>query len=204
MSGAAEMSGDEDVSCAVPQGEITRHLLAWNEGDPQALRCVFAALYETLHGLARRALSGERADHTLGTSGLVSEAFFRLMEQQRVRWRSREHFIATAAQMMRRILIDYARARSATKRGQAVPVLPIDAAALVASDLLDELTEIHEALDALAAVDHSQSKIVEMRFFGGMTHEEIAAYLGLSLPTIERRWRLARAWLYRRLGGLSA
>jgi RNA polymerase sigma factor (TIGR02999 family) len=198
------MSGDEDVSPAPPRGEITRHLLAWSEGDPQAPRNVFAALYETLHGLAQRALSGERADHTLGTVGLVSEAFFRLMEQQRIQWRSREHFLATAAQMMRRILIDYARARSTTKRGHAMPVLPIDAAALVASESLDEISAIHGALDALAEVDRSQSEIVELRFFGGMTHDEIASYLGLSLPTVERRWRLARAWLYLRLGGAAA
>jgi RNA polymerase sigma factor (TIGR02999 family) len=200
----AQMAGDEDVSHAVPRGEITQHLLAWNEGDPRALCSVFAALYETLHALAGRALAGERADHTLGTAGLVSEAFFRLMEQQRIQWRSREHFIAIAAQMMRRILIDYARARSTTKRGHAMPVLPIDAAALVASDSLEELVAIHDALDALAAVDRTQSEIVELRFFGGMTHDEIAAHLGLSLPTVERRWRLARAWLYRRLGGVAA
>jgi len=198
------MVGDEDVSQAVPPGEITRHLLAWNEGDSQALRCVFAALYETLHALAGRALSGERADHTLGTAGLVSEAFFRLMEQQRIQWRSREHFIAIAAQIMRRVLIDYARARSATKRGSAMPLLPIDAAALVASDSLEELLAIHDALDALAAVDRTQSEIVELRFFGGMTHDEIASHLGLSVPTVERRWRLARAWLYVRLGGVAA
>ena len=195
------MSGDEEVSPAPPRGEITRHLLAWNEGDPQAPRNVFAALYETLHGLAKRALSGERADHTLGTAGLVSEAFFRLMEQQRIQWRSREHFIATAAQMMRRILIDHARGRSTAKRGRGVTVLPLVEAALEPEGSLDGLIAIHDALEALAAVDRTQSEIVELRFFGGLTNEEIAGHLGISLATVERRWRMARAWLYRELRG---
>ncbi len=194
------MHGEQPVTRDL-RGEITRHLLAWSAGDVQAAAPAFSALYQTLRQLAGRALSGEHRDHTFGTAGLVSEAFFRLMEQQRIEWRSREHFIATAAQMMRRILIDYARGRGTAKRGSGVTALPIADADLVANDSLDGMVAIHDALEALAVVDRSQSQIVELRFFGGMTNEEIGRYLGLSLATVERRWRLARAWLYRDLKG---
>jgi RNA polymerase sigma factor (TIGR02999 family) len=183
----------------IPRGEITRQLLAWSTGDESSMRMAFSALHDELRRLAERALSGERANHTLEPSGLVSEAFFRMLDQQRIEWQSREHFTATAAQMMRRILVDYSRAHSAAKRGHGAPALPLDAAALMPSDSMDELVAIHDALEALAVVDRSQSEIVALRFFGGMTHEEIASYLGVSLPTVERRWRLARAWLYRKL-----
>jgi RNA polymerase sigma factor (TIGR02999 family) len=182
--------------------DITRQLLAWGAGDGQAATTAFSALYATLRRLAHRALSGERSDHTLGTAGLVSEAFFRMMEQRHIEWRSREHFIATAAQMMRRILIDHARGRGTAKRGRGMPALPLVEAMLAQTDSLDGLVAIHDALDALAAFDRTQSEIVELRFFGGMTHEEIARYQGVSLATVERRWRLARAWLYRHLKGM--
>lgn len=195
------MPGQEAVARDTTRGDITNYLLAWSAGNDQAAATAFAALYTTLRRLARRALSAERTDHTLGTEGLISEAFFRLLEQQRIEWRSREHFIATAAQMMRRILIDYARSRGTAKRGRGLPALPLVEAALVPSGSLDGLVAIHDALEALAAVDRSQSEIVELRFFGGMTHDEIASYLGISLATVERRWRLARAWLYRHLKG---
>ncbi len=198
------MAGEEAALRDAPRGEITRHLLAWSAGDDQAAATAFSALYATLRRLAGRALSGERTDHTLGTAGLISEAFFRMLEQQRIAWRSREHFIATAAQMMRRILIDHARGRGTAKRGHGVAVLPLVEAAMVPSESLDELVAIHDGLEALAALDPTQSQIVELRFFGGMTHEEIAGYLGISLATVERRWRLARAWLYRHLQGSVA
>jgi RNA polymerase sigma-70 factor, ECF subfamily len=195
------MAAAEAVSREPSPGEITRHLLAWRAGDDRAVVTAFSALYATLRRLAERALSGERADHTLGTAGLVSEAFFRMLAQQRIEWRSREHFIATAAQMMRRILVDHARARGTAKRGSGVSALPLSDAEIVPGESLGEVVVIHDALEALAAVDRCQSEIVELRFFGGMTHEEIASYLGISLATVERRWRLARAWLYRRLKG---
>jgi len=194
------MPGEGAVSSDLPRGAITMHLLAWSRGDEHAMAAVFSSLYGTLRMLAERALLGERADHTLGTAGLVSEAFFRLLEQQRITWQSREHFIAIAAQMMRRVLYDHARGRRTAKRGGGVATLPLIEAALPRRSL-DELLAIHGALEALAAVDCSQSAIIELRFFGGMTHEEIARYLGVSIPTVERRWRLARAWLYRYLEG---
>jgi RNA polymerase sigma-70 factor, ECF subfamily len=197
LTRGARMAGEEAVSREVPRGDITTHLLAWSAGNDNAIASVFSALYETLRRLAARALSTERADHTLETTGLVSEAFLRIREQQHVEWRSREHFIATAAQMMRRILIDHARGRGTAKRGQGVAALPLIEAAQMPSESLDELVLIHEALEALEAADPAQSEIVELRFFGGMTHDEIARYLGVSLATVERRWRLGRAWLYR-------
>jgi RNA polymerase sigma-70 factor, ECF subfamily len=193
------MAGVEAVARGVARDEITKHLVAWSAGDARAATPAFAALYATLRRLARRALSSERSEHTLGTTGLIGEAFFRLLEQQRIEWRSREHFIATAAQMMRRILIDHARGRCTVKRGGGAAAVPLDDAAPLPVDALDGLVAIHDALEALAEVDRMQSQIVELRFFGGMTHEEIAVYLGVSPATIERRWRLARAWLYRRL-----
>jgi RNA polymerase sigma factor (TIGR02999 family) len=197
------MIGEQAVLRNPPE-EITRQLVAWSAGDGRAAAPAFSALYATLRRLARRALSAERVDHTLGTAGLISEAFFRLLEQQRIEWKSREHFIATAAQLMRRILIDHARGRITARRGSGVPALPLVEAALAASGSLDGLVAIHDALEALAAVDRMQSEIVELRFFGGMTHEEIASYLGISLATVERRWRLARAWLFRHLRSVAA
>ena len=195
------MDGDETVSRGVQQDGITKNLLAWQTGGSHAVATAFSTLHATLRRLARRALATERTDHTLGTAGLISEAFLRMLEQQHIEWRNSEHFIATAAQMMRRILIDHARGRSAAKRGHGISLRPLDEAELVPDDSLDGLLAIHEALEALELVDRTKSKIVELRFFGGMTHEEIADHLGVSLPTVERRWRLARAWLYRHLKG---
>lgn len=196
------MAAADAVSRESSPGEITRQLLAWRAGDDRAVVTAFSALYTTLRRLAERALSGERPDHTLGTAGLVSEAFFRMLAQQRIEWRSREHFLATAAQMMRRILVDHARARGTAKRGAGISPLSLsDAEDMMRGESLAEVVVIHDALEALAAVDRCQSEIVELRFFGGMTHDEIASYLGISLATVERRWRMARAWLYRRLKG---
>jgi RNA polymerase sigma factor (TIGR02999 family) len=199
-----EMAGSDAVSGEAPGGEVTRHLRAWSAGDQRGAATAFSALHTTLRRLAGRALSRERADHTLGTGGLISEVFFRLSEQQRIEWRSREHFLGTAAQMMRRVLVDHARGRAAAKRNHGAPLLTLAEGVHVASDSLCEIVELHDALEALAAIDRSQSEIVELRFFGGMTHEEIASCLGISLATVERRWRLARARLYRYLQGTAA
>jgi RNA polymerase sigma factor (TIGR02999 family) len=187
------------VSCDLARGDVTRYLLAWSAGDDQAAAPAFSALYETLDRLAERALSRERPDHTLEPSGLVGETFFRMLEQRHTQWRSREHFIAAAAQMMRRILIDHARSRNTAKRGDGAVLLSLADAALLSDESLDGLIMIHDALETLAEAHPSQSEIVELRFFGGMSHDEIARHLGLSVATVERRWRVARAWLYRQL-----
>lgn len=191
---------DEVAARDVARGEITEHLRAWSSGDDRAAAAVFTALYDRLRELAGRALFAERTHHTLGNAGLVSEVFFRMMEQ-RIEWRSREQFIAIAGQMMRRILIDHARAHAAAKRGSGVATVPLTEAEQVPGEALDALVAIHDALEALAGVDREQSQIIELRFFCGLTHDEIASHLGLSLATVERRWRLARAWLYRYLEG---
>jgi RNA polymerase sigma-70 factor (ECF subfamily) len=182
-----------------PYGDVTERLVAWSAGDQGAATAAFSALYSTLCNLARRALSGERTGHTLGTAGLISEAYLRLRTQDRVEWRNRSQFVAVAARTMRRILIDHARSRGRVKRGRSHCVVPLVEAALVQTDSLDGLVAIHDALEALAAIHRVHSQIIDLRFFGGMTHEEIAAYLGVSTATVERRWRLARAWLYQHL-----
>lgn len=181
------------------RSDITAHLIAWSAGNDQALHAVFSTLHDRLSQLAARALSGERANHTLGTAGLISETYMRMLQQQHLPWRSREQFIAIAAQMMRRVLIDYARGRRTAKRGHGVVVVPLAEATPVRDELLDGVTALHDALEALATVNPLQAEIIELRFFGGMTHEEIGRYLGLSVATVERRWRLGRAWLYRYL-----
>jgi RNA polymerase sigma factor (TIGR02999 family) len=160
---------------------------------------VFSELFVTLRQLAERAMSRERENHTLGTGGLISEAWFRLVEQRRIEWRSREHFLAIAAQMMRRILVDYARAHRADKRGAGAELLPLDEELMPGTTQLGQIVAIHDALQVLETIDAVKSAIVELRFFGGLGHDEIARHLGLSVPTVERRWRLARAWLYRHL-----
>jgi len=170
--------------------------------DPQAMASVFAELYATLRRLAGRALLDERTWHTLGTAGLIGEAYVRLVDQRRTEWRSREHFVAVAAQMMRRILVDYARRRVAGKRGAGMLPLPLDDQ--TPASPLGDLLGIHEALQVLESIDRQQSQIVELRFFGGLRHDEIARYLGISVPTVERRWRLARAWLYRHLTAVDS
>lgn len=181
------------------RSDITAHLIAWSAGNDQALHAVFSTLHERLSQLASRALSGERANHTLGTAGLISETYMRMLEQQHLQWRSREQFIGIAAHMMRRVLIDYARGRRTAKRGHGLLVVPFAEATPVHSELLEGVAAIHDALEALEVVNPLQAQIIELRFFGGMTHEEIGSYLGLSVATIERRWRLGRAWLYRYL-----
>ena len=211
-SGSADPAAPADPAAAAgppgadaaDRGDITRHLLAWSAGDDRAAASAFSALYATLRRVAGRALAGERPDHTLGTAGLIGEAFCRLLEQQHVRWQSREHFLAIAGQMMRRVLIDHARARAAAKRGSGVAPIELIDDDLVPAAALDSVVALHDALDALAAVDAAASEVVALRVFAGMTHDELASHLGVSTATIERRWRLGRAWLYRHLQGAPA
>jgi RNA polymerase sigma factor (TIGR02999 family) len=181
------------------RGDITRQLGAATDGDPEAMRMVLTQLHNRLRAIAHRQLAGEGGGHTLETDGLVNEAFLRLVGVERVQWRDREHLLATAATMMRRVLIDYADRRRAQKRGGGDTPLTLDETLVVIEDYADELHELDEALTRLEAINPRYSRIVECRFFGGLSIEETAEMLALSPATVKRGWVTARAWLNREL-----
>ena len=184
---------------AAPQ-DVTALLREWRGGDGAALDALMPLVYRELHLIAARYMSGERPGHTLQSTALVNEAFLRLVKQ-RVDWQSRAHFFAVAATAMRRILVDHARRVRAGKRGSATPPVPLDeAVALTAPppgvDAVDAVA-LDYALQALEAIDAQQGRIIELRFFGGLTVEETADVLGVSPTTVKREWAIARAWLLR-------
>lgn len=179
--------------------EITQLLLDLSSGNHAAVDALMPLVYEELQVLARRQLRGERSAHTLNTTALVHEAYLKLIDQQRVSWQNRAHFFAIAAQAMRRILINYAKSRSAEKRGGGQPLATFDERSVMHEARAEELIALDEALAELTKLNERQSKVVEYQFFGGLTHEEIAAVLAVSVPTVRRDWRLARAWLSREL-----
>ena len=176
-----------------PSQDVTQLLLAWGQGDDAAGDELLARVYDQLRRIARHHLRGERADHTLQTTALINEAYMKLVEQP-VSWQSRAHFFGIAARLMRQILVDHARARQRLKRGgdwQRISITAGDTAREQAADLL----ALDKALEILAAADPQKSRIVELRFFGGLTIDETAQVMGVSTPTVERGWRAARAWL---------
>ncbi|MGH7597758.1 MAG: sigma-70 family RNA polymerase sigma factor [bacterium] len=179
--------------------EITQLLLDLSGGNRAAVDALMPLVYEELQVLARRHLRGERSAHTLNTTALVHEAYLKLIDQQHASWQNRAHFFAIAAQAMRRILINYAKSRSAKKRGGGQPLATFDEEFVVQEARAEELVALDEALSELATLNARQSQVVECQFFGGLTHEEIAEALGVSVPTVRRDWRLARAWLSREL-----
>jgi RNA polymerase sigma factor (TIGR02999 family) len=179
--------------------EITQLLLAWNEGDARALDQLMPLVHDELHLLAHRYMTGERAGHPLQTTALVNEAYLRLIDSSRVRWQNRAHFFAVSAQLMRRILVDVARARRQLKRGGDAAQVSLDEAVTVSSEPPADLIALDDALTALAAFDARKSKVVELRFFGGLTVEETAEVLQISVMTVNRDWGLAKAWLLREL-----
>lgn len=179
---------------------LTRILKDWSEGDQSALDRLTPVVYAELHRLARRNMAGERAGHLLQPSALVNEAFVRLLAGQRVEWASRAHFFAHSARLMRQILIEFARAQETVKRGQRSPHLDLSGIhdlSVVRQEPVD-LLDLDAALEELAALHSRQAQVVELRYFGGLENAEVAAVLGLSEPTIERDWRVARAWLFDR------
>ena len=179
--------------------QITHLLLAWSEGEEAAREKLVPLVYEELHRLAQRYMRRERPGHTLQTSALVNEAYLRLVGAKEVRWQNRAHFFAVSARLMRRILVDFARAKHDLKRGGgAVQVSLVEALAVSAEPSAD-LLALDEALGRLAALHPRQAEIVEMRYFGGLNEEEIAEVLKVSLRTVQQDWRLARLWLYREL-----
>jgi RNA polymerase sigma factor (TIGR02999 family) len=179
--------------------EITRLLVAWGNGDESALAGLTPLVYEELHRLAHHYMSGERAGHTLQTTALVNEAYVRLIDWKNVRWQNRAHFFGVSAQLMRRILVDFARARGYDKRGGGARVVALDEAAFVADDKATDMVALDEALNSLSELDVRQSKVVELRFFGGLSIEETAEVLKVSPATVRRDWSLARAWLRREM-----
>lgn len=188
----------------MPQGDahnVTRLLVAWQEGNRQALDDLIPLVYQELRRVAARARRRERSDHTLHTTALVHEAYLRLVDQREVRWQNRAHFFAIAAQAMRRILVDRARRHRAAKRGAGADVVTLtEVADWPAVARLDVLA-LDEALARLAAFDPRQSRIVELLCFGGLTVDEAAEVLQVSARTVHREWAVAKAWLYRTMQG---
>jgi RNA polymerase sigma factor (TIGR02999 family) len=180
---------------------VTKLLLEWGHGSSVARDELMPLVYEELRRLAGARLRDERADHTLQATAIVHEAYLRLVDQRRVRWRNRAHFFAIAARMIRRILVDHARRRQAGKRGGGRVRVTMDEewAGIAERDL--DLVALDEALRELAELDPELARLVEMRFFGGLTIEETAAALEISPATVKREWAAARAWLRRRIGG---
>jgi RNA polymerase sigma factor (TIGR02999 family) len=175
-------------------------LQQWSEGRAEALDLLLPAIYGELKQLAANYLRRERRDHTLQATALVHEAFLKLVDQRDVRWQNRAHFFGIAAQMMRRILVDHARAHAASKRGSGARPLSLDEALVVAPASNVDLLALDEALTRLGALDPQQSRVVELRFFGGLTMDETAKVLDISPATVGRDWILAKAWLYAELG----
>lgn len=179
--------------------EVTSLLKAWSSGDEQALQRLTPLVYRQLHQVARRYMAGERSGHTLQTTALVNEVYLRLVDCGRVNWQDRAHFFAMSAQLMRRILIDFARSRDYLKRGGAIPHISLEEAPSVCEEPDVNLVALDDALKALAAVDERKSKVVELKFFGGLNAEETAEVLGVSSDTVMRDWKFAKIWLLREL-----
>ena len=179
--------------------EVTRLLKAWSVGDEEALEKLTPLVYQQLHEIAQRYMAGERSGHPLQTTALVNEAYLRLVDCGKMNWQDRAHFFAVSAQLMRRILIDFARSRGYLKRGGAIPHISLDEAPSVCNEPDVNLVALDDALKALSAVDERKSKVVELKFFGGLSVEETAEVLRVSSDTVIRDWRLAKIWLLREL-----
>lgn len=180
--------------------EVTQLLADWQSGDQQALEVLMPLVYKELHRLADHYLRRERVGHTLQATALINEAYLRIIKQDEVNWQNRAHFFGVAAQMMRRILVDHARSHLYAKRGGGAQKLTINEAIDVPQQERDlDLVALDDALQRLEQIDPQQSKIIELRFFGGLTIEETAEVLGISPATIKREWNWAKAWLYREL-----
>ncbi|HSE97843.1 MAG TPA: sigma-70 family RNA polymerase sigma factor [Blastocatellia bacterium] len=176
--------------------EVTRLLIEWSKGDQAALEELIPLVYDELRRLAGRYMRRESRDHTLQTSALVNEAYLRLIDQRSVQWQNRAHFFGVAAQLMRRILVDHARSRSRAKRGGGAQVVSLVEQAAMSQEVA-EVIALDMALNNLAELDPRKGQIVEMKFFGGLTNEEVAEVLKVTTRTVEREWRKAKAWLHR-------
>jgi RNA polymerase sigma factor (TIGR02999 family) len=179
--------------------DITSLLLAWNAGDSEALARLIPLVQDELHRLAHSYIARERPGHTLQTTALLNEAYMRLVDSSRVRWQNRAHFFAVSAQLMRRILVDFARARQKRKRGGDLVHVSLDEAPEISRERSPDLIALDDALQALASLDERKSKVVELRFFGGLSVEETAEVLNVSPITVMRDWGFAKVWLLREL-----
>jgi RNA polymerase sigma factor (TIGR02999 family) len=191
---------------SLPPSRVSELLQNWGRGDQGAREALIPLVYDELRRLARRHLRRERPDHTLQSAALVNEAYLRLTRQNSFQWQSRAHFFAVAAQMMRHILVDHARNRRAAKRGAGAPRLTLNADIALPREREVDIVALDDALNQLAALDLQQSRVVELRFFGGLSIEETALVLGVSPATVKREWATARAWLHREIKskGLNA
>jgi RNA polymerase sigma-70 factor (ECF subfamily) len=186
------------MSSAAPQN-ITGLLVAWSNGDRAALNSLVPLIYAELHRLASRYMRQEGPGHTLNTTALVNEAYLRMVNQKEVNWQNRTHFFAVSAQSMRNILVDMARGRKRQRRGGDAEHLSLDESLVFSEERAAELIALDDALNELAKIDERKSRIVEMRYFGGLSVEETAEVLQVSVATVDREWRRARAWLYSEL-----
>src|SRR5437899_1373106 len=180
--------------------EVSQLLIDWSGGNKAALDRLIPLVDAELRRLAHQYMKQERPGHTLQTTALVNEAFLRLIDQRHVHWQNRAHFFGIAAQLMRRILVDYARNRRYAKRGGGALKVSLDEAAMVSQERASELIALDDALRNLAAIDSRRSQVVELRFFGGLSIEETAEVLGISRNTVIRDWTVAQAWLHREIG----
>jgi len=182
-------------------GDITQLLESWSQGDPQAFEQVLALVYDRLRRQARSYMRRERADHTLQSTALVHEIILRLMEENRAEWKSRDQFFAVAARLMRRVLVDHARASISEKRGGKAAIVPLLPELKIPAPAQQDFLALDEALDKFTAVDPAAARLVEMRYFWGMTIEETAEALGVSRDSVKRTWTAARMWLHRECEG---
>ncbi len=183
------------------RAEITGLLRGMHGGEDGAMDRLLPLVYDDLRRIAHRQLGGERDGHTVNTTALVHEAYFRLVDHRQGEWRDRAHFFAVASRAMRRVLVDYARRHRAAKRGGALRQVPLDDAMLAAEERADVLVSLDEALTRLSALDARQARVVECRFFGGLTEEETADVLGVTARTVRRDWTKAKGWLHQELVG---
>lgn len=179
--------------------EVTELLHAWSRGEAEALEQLAPLIFSDLRQIARRHLRGEREGHTLEPTALVNEVYLKLMDQRTANWQNREQFFAVASRIMSRILMDYGKARQTVKRGKEIAKVPLEAAFAVGQEQDVDLADLQEALDRLKALDPRQHRIVELKFFFGFEHEEIAELLGISATTSKREWQKAKLWLLREL-----
>ena len=186
------------MTSPAPKG-VTQLLIAWSNGEEDALEKLVPLIYDELRRIARRYMKREPAGHTLQTTALVNEAYLRLIEQKGMKWQNRAHFFAISAQLMRRILVSMARARHANKRGGEARQVSLDEALVISEERAAELVALDEAMNELAALDPRRSRVVELRYFGGLSVEETAEVLNISPETVMRDWKRAKSWLYAEL-----